>query len=77
MRRNTRDHESAPLRAHFRRALTTKEIAILRSCSTRATITPTSFVNHYEHGSFKGDEDGWMDRYFDAFMYTANWAAIR
>ncbi|MDB4960511.1 MAG: hypothetical protein JWP01_510 [Myxococcales bacterium] len=55
------------------RALTTKEIAILRSCSTRATITPTSFVNHYEYGSFKGDEDEWMDRYFDAFMYTANW----
>lgn len=55
------------------RALTTKEIAVLRSCSTRATITPTSFVNHYEYGSFKGDEDAWMDRYFDAFMYTANW----
>ncbi len=24
-------------------------------------------------GSFKGDEDAWMERYFDAFPYVANW----
>jgi hypothetical protein len=30
------------------RALGLKEMAYLRGYSTRATITPTSFVNHYE-----------------------------
>ncbi len=55
------------------RALQPKELAYLRGYSTRATITPTSFVNHYEWGDFKGDEDAWIDRYFDAFLYTANW----
>jgi hypothetical protein len=24
-------------------------------------------------GSFKGDEDAWMEKYFDAFLYLANW----
>jgi hypothetical protein len=24
-------------------------------------------------GDFKGDEDAWMNRFFDAFLYTANW----
>jgi hypothetical protein len=55
------------------RALGLKEMAYLRGYSTRATITPTSFVNHYEWGDFKGDEDAWMNRFFDAFLYTANW----
>ena len=55
------------------RALGPKEMAYLRGHSTRATITPTSFVNHYEWGNFKGDEDVWMNRFFDAFLYTANW----
>ncbi|MDI3282134.1 hypothetical protein [Polyangium sp. 15x6] len=55
------------------RSLTEKEMAELRSYSTRASITPTSFVNHYEWGNFKGDEDAWMFRYFDAFLYLANW----
>jgi hypothetical protein len=36
-------------------------------------ITPTSFVNEYQWGDFKGDEDAWMERYFDAFLYFANW----
>src|ERR1044071_9446861 len=48
------------------RRLTPAEMAILRSFSTRARITPTSFVNDYEWGSFKGDEDAWMEKYFDA-----------
>lgn len=55
------------------RPLTEKEMRELRSYSTRARITPTSFVNHYEWGSFKGDEDAWMEKYFDAFLYLANW----
>ena len=45
----------------------------LRSYSTRARITPTSFVNEYNRGNFKGDPDAWMEKYFDAFIYLANW----
>lgn len=55
------------------RPLTEKEMREIRSWSTRARITSTSFVNHYEWGSFKGDEDEWMEKYFDAFLYLANW----
>ena len=55
------------------RPLTAKEMAELRSFSTRARITPTSFVNEYNWGSFKGNPDMWMDRYFDGFLYLANW----
>jgi len=55
------------------RPLTEKEMGELRSYSTRARITPTSFVNNYSWGSFKGDEDRWMEKYFDAFLYFANW----
>jgi hypothetical protein len=55
------------------RPLTREEMAELRSFSTRATITPTSFQNEYNWGSFKGDTDDWMERYFDAFLYYANW----
>lgn len=55
------------------RPLSNKEMAELRSYSTRARITPTSFVNEYSWGNFKGDADVWMDKYFDAFLYLANW----
>lgn len=55
------------------RPLTAEEMAELRSCSSRARITPTSFVNDYSWGDFKGDEDAWMEKYFDAFLYLANW----
>lgn len=55
------------------RPLTEKEMAELRSYSTRARITPTTFVNDYPWGSFKGDEDAWVEKYFDAFLYVANW----
>lgn len=55
------------------RRLTAAEMAVVRSCSTRARITPTSFVNEYEWGDFRGDENAWMEKYFDAFLYFANW----
>jgi hypothetical protein len=55
------------------RPLTKKEMDELRAYSTRARITSTSFVNDYSWGSFKGDEDRWMEKYFDAFLYLANW----
>jgi hypothetical protein len=53
--------------------LTEAEMAALRSFSTRARITPTSFVNEYHWGDFKGNADAWMEKYFDAFLYLANW----
>jgi hypothetical protein len=55
------------------RPLTGKEMSELRSYSTRARITPTSFVNDYSWGDFKGDPDAWIEKYFDAFLYLANW----
>ncbi len=55
------------------RPLTEKEMHELRAYSTRAHITPTSFINDYSWGNFKGDEDAWMEKYFDAFLYVANW----
>jgi hypothetical protein len=45
----------------------------LRRYSTRATISSTRFVNHYEWGGLKGDPSAWMQKYFDAFLYVANW----
>jgi hypothetical protein len=47
----------------------------LRGFSTRASITPTRFVNEYEWGNFKGDPARWMEKYFDAFFYYANWGS--
>src|SRR3954453_2351073 len=55
------------------RPLTGNEMEELRSCSSRARIKPTSFVNEYSWGSFKGNEDVWMEKYFDAFLFLANW----
>jgi hypothetical protein len=51
------------------RCLTEKEINELRSLSSRADITTHSFINEYSWGSFKGDEDLWMEKYFDGFLY--------
>jgi hypothetical protein len=55
------------------RPVTEKEMAEIRSYSSRARITPTSFFNEYSWGDFKGDPDAWMEKYFDAFLYLANW----
>src|SRR3990170_117114 len=55
------------------RPLTERETATLRGFSSRATITPTWFVNNYSYGSFKGNASEWMAKYFDAFLYLANW----
>ncbi|MFY1587121.1 hypothetical protein ACN267_21735 [Micromonospora sp. WMMD734] len=55
------------------RPLTGRERAELRSLSTRADITATSFVNTYEWGDFKGNPRKLMERYFDAHLYLANW----
>jgi hypothetical protein len=55
------------------RPLTPEEMRTLRRFSTRATITPTRFVNEYHWGDFKGDPFAWMEDWFDAFLYLANW----
>lgn len=55
------------------RPLTREEMAQLRAVSSRAEITPTGFVNHYEWGDLKADPAEWMRRYFDAHVYFANW----
>jgi hypothetical protein len=55
------------------RPLDERALRELRACSTRATITSTRFVNHYEWGDLKGDPWVWMERYFDAFLYVASW----
>ena len=59
------------------RPLTQEQISKLRAYSSRAQITPSSFVNEYNWGDFKGDERQWMERYFDAFLYFANWGSRR
>lgn len=55
------------------RPLTGEETNALRRISTRAQITPVSFINHYNWGDFKGDPDKLMQHYFDAHIYVANW----
>jgi hypothetical protein len=57
------------------RSLTKAEMAALRSISTRAVITSTSFTNHYEWGDLKADPLKLLGTYFDAFVYVANWGA--
>src|SRR6266446_5209909 len=55
------------------RPLTEKEMTVLRSISTRAAITTTSFSNHYEWGDLKANPSKLLEKYFDAFVYFANW----
>ena len=50
-----------------------KAVQALRKLSSRAQITPTSFVNEYNWGDFKGSPLKLMEKYFDAFLYFANW----
>ena len=59
------------------RPLGKNETDELRRLSTRAEITPTSLTNTYNYGDFKGDPNTLMDRYFDAFVYVANWGTHR
>ena len=57
------------------RSLTREEMAELRELSTRAEITPTSFTNTYNFGDFRGDPLKLVERYFDVFLYVANWGS--
>ena len=53
--------------------LNEKDMATLSNISTRAHITNTSFVNVYNYGDFKGNPKKLVEKYFDAFLYVANW----
>jgi hypothetical protein len=55
------------------RPLTAQEQSSLRRYSSRAVISASRFVVDYSWGSFKGDVAAWMEKYFDAFLYLANW----
>ena len=55
------------------RPLTRNEMDALRAISTRAEITSTSFTNHYEWGDLKANPGKLLEKYFDAFLYVANW----
>lgn len=55
------------------RPLTRKQMEELRRYSSRAQITPSSFVNVYNYGDFRGDPEELVEKYFDAFLYLANW----
>jgi hypothetical protein len=59
------------------RPLTREEMAALRDITSRAEITPTSLINEYHYGDFKGNPLQLMERYFDAFLYYANWGTHR
>ena len=56
------------------RHLTALEMDRLRCTSTRAQITPVSFVNEYSYGGFKSSAHDIMSHYFDAHVYISNWA---
>ncbi|MFL5243350.1 MAG: hypothetical protein ACJ8FY_14690 [Gemmataceae bacterium] len=59
------------------RPLTSKQMNELRKLSSRAEITPTSFTNDYSYGGFRGNPLKLMEKYFDAFVYVANWGTHR
>ena len=59
------------------RPLTAKQMAELRSISTRAEISPTRFWNEYQWGDLKADPAKLVQRYFDAHLYFANWGTHR
>ena len=55
------------------RPLTKEQQAELRVLSSRAAITSTRFQNVYNWGDFRSDPEALMEKYFDAFVYVANW----
>jgi hypothetical protein len=55
------------------RRLSEDEVRTLRGYSSRAQISPTSFYNEYHFGSFKGNAEEWMAKYFDGFIYNSHW----
>lgn len=48
--------------------LSPEAMAHLRACSSRASITASSFSDHYNWGGLKGDPVDWVRRWFDAYL---------
>jgi hypothetical protein len=59
------------------RPLSKREMNELRELSSRAEITPTSLSNTYHYGDFRAKPEQVLERYFDAFVYVANWGTRR
>ena len=59
------------------RPLTERQLAEIRNVSTRAKLTPTSFVNEYNFGGFKGDPVKFLTKHYDLMVYYANWGTHR
>lgn len=59
------------------RRLTLAQQMELRALSSRAEISATRFTNTYNYGSFRGDPDALMARFFDLHLYLANWGTRR
>ncbi len=59
------------------RPLGEADVRALEGLSTRARITATSFVNHYNWGDFGGNPRNMMERWFDLHLYLANWGTRR
>ena len=57
--------------------LTESQLREVRAISSRAELTPTSFVNEYQWGDFKGDPHKFLEKYYDAMLYYANWGTRR
>lgn len=57
------------------RPLSAAAMSELGRVSSRATITPTSFVNSYNWGDFRGDPAKLVAKHFDAFLYLSNWGS--
>ncbi|PNU19886.1 hypothetical protein C2E25_10070 [Geothermobacter hydrogeniphilus] len=55
------------------RPLTEREMDHLRAVSSRAQITPVSFVNEYNWGGLKANPRDFMRHFFDAHLFVANW----
>jgi hypothetical protein len=49
----------------------------LRSRSTRATITTSGFINEFHWGNLKGEPADWVERFFDAHVYSSSWGNCR
>jgi hypothetical protein len=49
----------------------------VRSLSTRAAITATSFINEYHWGNFRDDPNRMIERYYDAHLSLTNWGTHR
>lgn len=61
---------------HFRavdRPLTSEEQQEVNQLSSRFSTTATSYSLNYSYSDFRHDEEKVLEKYYDAFLYEANW----